>query len=233
MPSGRDRSYSGWQSASTNGSALDYEAASLAVPARTGHRASSDVRFVLTRVVEASADACDEEWRFGSVLLDAGALSSALKRLANDLQATFVYRRRALARRVHARRALRRRRGARADQPAVQTSAGRAAAPLHATPSGRYGSACCPSLNANSCCWRPRPAISPVRRITCGGARRGVIGSLTQLLTEATAETIDTGAERITHKLLDAIDVGYAAEVGAGRQQPPAPGRVTFPWCST
>ena len=49
---------------------------------------------------------------------------------------------------------------------------------------------------------------------------QGVIGSLTQLLTEATAEAIDTGAERVTHKLLDAIDVGYAAEVGAGRQRP-------------
>jgi hypothetical protein len=49
---------------------------------------------------------------------------------------------------------------------------------------------------------------------------QGAIGSLTQLLTEATAEAIDTGIERITTKLLDAIDVGYAAEVGAGRQQP-------------
>ena len=49
---------------------------------------------------------------------------------------------------------------------------------------------------------------------------QGVIGSLTQLLTEATAEAIDTGAERITAKLLDGIDIGYAAEVGAGRQQP-------------
>ena len=47
-----------------------------------------------------------------------------------------------------------------------------------------------------------------------------VIASLTQLLTVATAEAIDTGAERITHKLLDAIAIGYAAEVGAGRQQP-------------
>jgi hypothetical protein len=46
---------------------------------------------------------------------------------------------------------------------------------------------------------------------------QGVIGSLTQLLTEATAEAIDTGAERITQKLLDGIDIGYAAEVGAGR----------------
>jgi hypothetical protein len=45
---------------------------------------------------------------------------------------------------------------------------------------------------------------------------QGVIGSLTQPLTEA----IDTGAERITHKLLESIDIGYAAEVGAGRQQP-------------
>jgi hypothetical protein len=47
---------------------------------------------------------------------------------------------------------------------------------------------------------------------------QGVIGSLTQLLTEACAEAIDSGAERITAKLLDGIDIGYAAEVGAGRQ---------------
>jgi hypothetical protein len=47
-----------------------------------------------------------------------------------------------------------------------------------------------------------------------------VIGSLTQLLTEATAEAIDTGVEQITRKLLENIDIGYAAEVGAGRQQP-------------
>ena len=37
---------------------------------------------------------------------------------------------------------------------------------------------------------------------------------------EATAEAIDTGAERITTKLMDRVDIGYAAEVGAGRQQP-------------
>lgn len=47
---------------------------------------------------------------------------------------------------------------------------------------------------------------------------QGVIGSLTQLLTEAAAEAIDSGGERITMKLLEEIDVGYAAEVGAGRQ---------------
>jgi hypothetical protein len=41
---------------------------------------------------------------------------------------------------------------------------------------------------------------------------QGVIGSLTQLLTEATAETIETGTERISAKLLDGIDIGYAAE---------------------
>ncbi len=50
---------------------------------------------------------------------------------------------------------------------------------------------------------------------------QGVIGSVTQLLTEAAAEAIDTGTERITQKLLDGIDVGYAAEVGAGRVHPP------------
>jgi hypothetical protein len=49
---------------------------------------------------------------------------------------------------------------------------------------------------------------------------QGVIGSLTQLLTEATAEAINTGSEQITAKLLDGIDIGYAAEVGSGRQQP-------------
>jgi hypothetical protein len=48
---------------------------------------------------------------------------------------------------------------------------------------------------------------------------QGVIGSLTQLLTDATAEAIDSEQERVTRKLLDGIDVGYAAEVGAGRQQ--------------
>jgi transposase InsO family protein len=35
------------------------------------------VRFVLTRVADEPAQACNEEWRFGSVLLDAGALSDA------------------------------------------------------------------------------------------------------------------------------------------------------------
>ena len=49
---------------------------------------------------------------------------------------------------------------------------------------------------------------------------QGVIGSLTQLLTEGAAEAVDTGVERITTKLLDGIDIGYAAEVGSGRQQP-------------
>jgi hypothetical protein len=48
---------------------------------------------------------------------------------------------------------------------------------------------------------------------------QGVIGSLTQLLTEATAEAIDSGSEQITQELLDSIDIGYAAEIGAGRQQ--------------
>ena len=47
-----------------------------------------------------------------------------------------------------------------------------------------------------------------------------MIGSLTQLVTEAAAEAIDTGIERIAGKLVDGIDIGYAAEVGAGRQQP-------------
>jgi hypothetical protein len=49
---------------------------------------------------------------------------------------------------------------------------------------------------------------------------QGVIGSLTQLLTEAAAEAIQTGAERITRTLLDGIDIGYAAEIAAGRQKP-------------
>jgi hypothetical protein len=49
---------------------------------------------------------------------------------------------------------------------------------------------------------------------------QGVIGSLNQLLIEAFAEAIETGTERIGQKLLDGIDIGYAAEVGAGRQQP-------------
>jgi hypothetical protein len=35
--------------------------------------AGERVRFVLTQVAEEPARACNEEWRFGSVLLDAGA----------------------------------------------------------------------------------------------------------------------------------------------------------------
>ena len=55
------------------------------------------VRFVLTRVEEQPAVACNEEWRFGSVLLDAGALSDAQLREAAELlahlnEASFGYR---------------------------------------------------------------------------------------------------------------------------------------------
>jgi len=39
-------------------------------------------------------------------------------------------------------------------------------------------------------------------------------------LTGATAEAIDSVAEKITKGLLEEIDVGYATEVGAGRQAP-------------
>ena len=60
--------------------------------------AGEQVRFVLTRVVDNEAAlACDEEWRFGSVLLDAGALSAAQLRAAAELlghlnEAWFGYR---------------------------------------------------------------------------------------------------------------------------------------------
>ena len=55
------------------------------------------VRFVLTRVAEEPARLCNEEWRFGSVLLDAGALSGAQLRDAAELlahlnEAWFGYR---------------------------------------------------------------------------------------------------------------------------------------------
>ena len=43
------------------------------------------VRFVLTRVEDEPAAVCHEEWRFGSVLLDAGALSDAQLREAAEL----------------------------------------------------------------------------------------------------------------------------------------------------
>jgi hypothetical protein len=45
------------------------------------------VRFVLTRVAEEPARLCNEEWRFGSVLLDAGALGGAQLREAAELLA--------------------------------------------------------------------------------------------------------------------------------------------------
>ena len=55
------------------------------------------VRFVLTRVDETPAEASGEEWRFGSALLDAGALSVAQLRDAAELladlnEASFGYR---------------------------------------------------------------------------------------------------------------------------------------------
>jgi transposase InsO family protein len=55
------------------------------------------VRFVLTRVENELPAVCNEEWRFGSVLLDAGALSDAQMREAGDLlahlnEASFGYR---------------------------------------------------------------------------------------------------------------------------------------------
>jgi transposase InsO family protein len=53
--------------------------------------------FVLTRVDEAPAEACNDEWRFGSALLDAGVLSAAQVRDAAELlahlnEASFGYR---------------------------------------------------------------------------------------------------------------------------------------------
>jgi transposase InsO family protein len=55
------------------------------------------VRFVLARVEEQSAEACNEEWQFGSVLLDAGALTDDQLREAGALlahlnEASFGYR---------------------------------------------------------------------------------------------------------------------------------------------
>jgi hypothetical protein len=55
------------------------------------------VRFVLTRVADEPAATCNEAWRFGSVLLDAGALSDAQEREAAQLlghlnEAWFGYR---------------------------------------------------------------------------------------------------------------------------------------------
>jgi putative transposase len=55
------------------------------------------VRFVLTRVAEAPAEACNDECRFGSALVDAGALSAAQVRDAAELlahlnEASFGYR---------------------------------------------------------------------------------------------------------------------------------------------
>jgi hypothetical protein len=59
--------------------------------------AGEPVRFVLTRVEIEPPAVCNEEWRFGSVLLDAGALSDAQMREAGELlahlnEASFGYR---------------------------------------------------------------------------------------------------------------------------------------------
>jgi len=59
--------------------------------------AGESVRFVLTRVEAEPAVVCNEEWRFGAVLLDAGALSDAQLReaaalLAHLNEASFGYR---------------------------------------------------------------------------------------------------------------------------------------------
>ena len=59
--------------------------------------AGEPVRFVLTRVAEEPAVASEEEWRFGSVLVDAGALSGSQLREAAELlghlnEAWFGYR---------------------------------------------------------------------------------------------------------------------------------------------
>lgn len=59
--------------------------------------AGERVRFVLARVAEEPARACEQEWRFGSVLLDAGALSDAqlceaAKLLGHLNEASFGYR---------------------------------------------------------------------------------------------------------------------------------------------
>jgi hypothetical protein len=48
----------------------------------------------------------------------------------------------------------------------------------------------------------------------------GVIGALSQMLCCGCIESIQTGSERITKKLLDEIDIGYPAEVQSGRHTP-------------
>jgi putative transposase len=58
---------------------------------------SERTRFVPTRAAQEPAHACNEEWRFGSVLLDAGALSDAQSCQAGELlghlnEASFGYR---------------------------------------------------------------------------------------------------------------------------------------------
>ena len=143
-----------------------------------------------------------------------------LKRLANDLQATFVYAGVGLSHGGFMHEGLHGHgRGAGADQPTVQAPPGRAAAPLNPNRAGDVA-------RRASVFERELVLLHAKEGDLTGQAdylwrrTQGVIGSLTQLLTEAAAEAIDTGAERITRKLLDGIDVGYAAEVGAGRQQP-------------
>ena len=144
-----------------------------------------------------------------------------LKRLANDLQATFVYAGVGLSQGGFMHEGL-----YGADAALAQISQrfkrlpGRAAAPLHPAGAGDV------ARRASSVRARARAAPIAKDGDLTGQAdylwrrTQGVIGSLTQLLTEAAAEAIDTGTERITRKLMDGIDIGYAAEVGAGRQQP-------------
>ena len=64
------------------------------------------------------------------------------------------------------------------------------------------------------------PGAERWRRLTVKEGWRQFVTDEPTERPESAAEAIDGGPERITRKLLDGIDIGYAAEVGAGRQQP-------------
>jgi DNA-binding winged helix-turn-helix (wHTH) protein len=60
-----------------------------------------------------------------------------------------------------------------------------------------------PLRSKRSCCQAAAAAASEGE----AAAHGGVIGSLTQLLTVATAQALDARSERITRKLIDSIDI--------------------------
>jgi hypothetical protein len=104
------------------------------------------VRFVLTRVNEEPAEACNDEWRFGSALADAGTLSAAQVRDAAELlahlnEASFGYR---------------------------SGDPGRRPRPAHGSNYVTWTS----SLSGNSCCYRRREAVPVARRRSAGASNR-------------------------------------------------------------